>query len=179
MAEAKRAKAGPGEQARAERGLEVEEDLGFQRRDWRVQRVGWGLLGLLLLAGLIGLLGSGPLSKVTESDGRGLSVDYDRFVRHGAQTSLTLRIEPSSITTDEVPIRIGREYLAAQTVQAIVPAPLHARAQGDDLEFTFNAQPGSPLEVKWTLEPDEMGRHTGAVTVGEGPPVYIAQFTYP
>jgi hypothetical protein len=32
------------------REIEIDEDLDFQRRYWRVQRVGWALLALFLVA---------------------------------------------------------------------------------------------------------------------------------
>ena len=44
--------------------LEVGQDLDFQRREWAVQRVGWGAMALVILAALLGLFGSsGPLSR--------------------------------------------------------------------------------------------------------------------
>ena len=45
--------------------LEIEQDHDFQRRSWRLQRAGWIVLSLVLLAGLLGLFGSGPLAHAT------------------------------------------------------------------------------------------------------------------
>jgi hypothetical protein len=61
----------------------VGESLSLQRREWRVDRVGWVVMGLILVAGLLGVWGGGLLGSVTAtgSDGRVL-VDYDRFVRN-------------------------------------------------------------------------------------------------
>ena len=42
--------------------LELETDESFQRNEWRIQRVGWIVWSLVIIAGLIGLLGSGPMS---------------------------------------------------------------------------------------------------------------------
>jgi hypothetical protein len=43
--------------------LAVGEDLEFQRRWWRFERVVWTIFLLILVADLAGLLGRGPLSK--------------------------------------------------------------------------------------------------------------------
>ena len=40
--------------------LELETDESFQRNEWRIQRAGWIVWSLVIIAGLIGLLGSGP-----------------------------------------------------------------------------------------------------------------------
>jgi hypothetical protein len=45
---------------------EVEAQIGFQRRLWRAERIGWGCMALLVLAALAGLTGGGgPLSRAT------------------------------------------------------------------------------------------------------------------
>jgi hypothetical protein len=40
--------------------LEIQEDLPFQRREWLVERVAWGVMALLIVAALLGLFGTGP-----------------------------------------------------------------------------------------------------------------------
>lgn len=47
--------------------LEIEEDLDFQRRMWRLQQIGWALLVLVVVAALLGLFGKGPLSRAVAS----------------------------------------------------------------------------------------------------------------
>jgi len=42
--------------------LKLETDESFQRNEWRIQRAGWIVWSLVIIAGLIGLLGSGPRS---------------------------------------------------------------------------------------------------------------------
>ncbi len=39
--------------------LDIEQDLDFERRQWHVQRVGWVVFLLILLAAFVGLLGTG------------------------------------------------------------------------------------------------------------------------
>ena len=64
----------------ASRRVSGREDMRFQRRSWIAERVGWAVLIVLALIGLIGAFGTGPLSWQTASGGS-LSVEYERFQR--------------------------------------------------------------------------------------------------
>jgi hypothetical protein len=159
--------------------LQINEDLQFQRRDWFLQRVGWCALGLLLLAGLAGLLGPGPLSRMTRTDGRGLEVGYERFVRENAQTDLSFSVAPQALVSDQARLFIPRDYLAANRLQRIQPAPRSVRSLGEYVEYSFDAQAGEPLAIRFTVEPDKLGTHLVAVRLNDGPEVRLEQFTYP
>jgi hypothetical protein len=157
---------------------EVDEDLVFQQRDWRAQRVGWAVLALILTAGLAGLFGPGPLSDATASGGDGLIVKYERFVRHGGQTDLTMRI--ASADPGPLQVTIGREYLAAFHVKQILPAPARVQAGDTDLVYTFDGpERAGPVELKFFLQPESLGSHEGGLSAGPGTAVTVRQFTYP
>ena len=159
--------------------LQINEDLLFQRRDWFLQRVGWCALGLLLLAGLAGLLGPGPLSRTTRTDGRGLEVGYERFVRDSAQADLSFRVAPQALVSDQARLLIHRDYLAANRLQRIDPEPRSTRSRGEYVEFSFDAQASEPLAIRFALEPDKLGAHSVAVRLNDGPEIRLEQFTYP
>jgi hypothetical protein len=158
--------------------LQINEDFQFQRRDWFLQRVGWCALGLLLLAGLAGLLGPGPLSKTTRTDGH-LEVAYERFVRDNAQTDLSFRVAPQALVSDQARLLIHRDYLAANRLQRIDPEPRSARSLGEYVEYSFDAQASEPLAIRFAVEPDELGTHLVSVRLNDGPEVRLEQFTYP
>jgi hypothetical protein len=42
-------------------GLQLPQDLRFLRVEWKLQRLAWGALALILVAALAGLLGKGSL----------------------------------------------------------------------------------------------------------------------
>jgi hypothetical protein len=160
------------------RRLDVEEDPRFHRNDWRVQRVGWVLLALIIVAGLSGLLGSGPLSRVTAGGGGGPAVEYERFVRHGSESNLTIRAAPTDARS--VQVGISRTYLDAMQVKEILPEPLRVRAAGPLVLYTFAGSRGaSPTALRFVLQPDELGAHEAIISLGTGRAVTIRQFTYP
>ena len=52
--------------------LEIDQDLRFQKREWAFERASWVVMALVVLAGLLGLLGRGPMSDQTAVSGDGL-----------------------------------------------------------------------------------------------------------
>lgn len=84
--------------------LDIEEDLPFQQRTWKVERVGWILMALIALASVLGLIDKGPLSQNRKGDPSTLEVQYNRFihletpaqlrVRLPSQGSFSLQLEP-------------------------------------------------------------------------------------
>lgn len=77
----------------ASRHHPVEEDMRMQQRVWRFERVGWYALVLVVLLGLAGLFGNGPLSdaQVMSEDGR-VHVEYQRLSRSGTTDNLRITV---------------------------------------------------------------------------------------
>ena|SRR5688572_10329840 len=163
--------------------LEIDEDLRFQELDWRVQRIGWGALGLIVVAGLTGFLGSGPLSDVRAKHGA-LDIQYQRFVRHGADSQLHVRAQRSAVVSGEVRVTLERDFLGAYQLQRITPEPTRTTTRGDGIEFAFSVQSAdapadAPLEVSFELQPEQLGSHSGSIALNGGPSLPVDQFTYP
>jgi hypothetical protein len=161
------------------RRLEVSEDLRFQHRTWRVQRVGWVVLALIVLAALAGLSGPGPLSN-REATTDDLKVEYERFVRHGAQTELQVSIDASALRSGQASISISRDYLDSFNLQHVTPSPVRVQAGEDALKYVFASETANgSIEATFELQPDEIGGHSVSIALDGGPPVSIKQFTYP
>ena len=103
--------------------LELEEDIGFQRRDWLLRRIAWAVLALVFLAALLGIFGNGILSKATlGDDGMPLQVEYERFGRHKAPMDLKMRLGPEAVQEGKVRLWLERSYLNTMQVETIVPS---------------------------------------------------------
>ena len=94
--------------------LDTTEDPVFERRQWRMERIAWTLLGVVVLLALTGLLGAGgPLSTThaVSADGS-LRVEYPRFARRQAESDITLHVAvpgdgPLRITLDRARSVVG------------------------------------------------------------------------
>ena len=127
--------------------LEIDQDLDFQKKEWRLQRIGWGIMALLIVAALLGLTGSGPLARATSGDaGALLQVEYSRFVRLDAPVTLEIEIAGEAVASHQVELRVERAYLQDISVEQIVPEPDEVRSAGEQLIFVFAVdEPGQPV----------------------------------
>jgi hypothetical protein len=157
------------------RELQLAEDLSFQRREWTAQRVGWVVLGLVLLAALAGLFGVGPLSNSsTERDG--LRLEYERFAR--LHQPLSLRFHFSGDRQDSAAVSLSRKYLAAVQIEHISPQPEKVEADVDWLIYSFSTRQGAG-GATFHLKPEKFGTLSGEAKLARGEPLSFRQFIYP
>jgi hypothetical protein len=153
--------------------MEVETDLKFQRRVWRAQRIGWLVIGAAILAALLGLFGTGPLSRAS-TDGGGLRVEYDRFARREQPMRLRLVLPESKL---DAQVSLARDYLEGLRVEQVVPEPKEVEVVGRWLVYHFSG-PG-PLAVTFDVQPIAFGRLAGLAEISPGEGVSFQQFIYP
>jgi hypothetical protein len=167
--------------------LQLDEDLEFERRSWRAQRVGWLVIVLLLVAAALGFFGSGPFSKRSAAIPGLMRVEYQRFGRYQTPETLTIRLEPQATAGGVVRLGIARRFLNHSKVESIVPAPDRVEASDNRLVYVFPlVQPGLPLVVMFRLQPEQFGSIRGRITLpagpdpaDAGPSIGFRQFVYP
>jgi hypothetical protein len=153
--------------------FQIDEDLNFQRREWKIQRLGWVAMALVILAALLGVFGTGPLSSATiERDG--LRLEHERFCRLQRNTELRFTIGG---TGDPVLLLIGREYLDWVMIERITPEPGKAEAVSDGVIFHFALQ--GPAAITFHVRPEKFGLVSGKARLGQAEPITFTQFIYP
>jgi hypothetical protein len=160
--------------------LQLEEPEWISRRSAVVQRSGWSVLALIVLAALVGMIGPGPLSTATHTDPSGLvELRYERFTRHQGQSTLQLQVSPDPARPGTARIWLSGDYLAAVQVQQIWPQPETWTGTGTGTVLTFPVHGAGPVSVEVLLNPDQMGLVQGAVGAPGRQPVRFWQFVYP
>lgn len=161
--------------------LEIDQDLEFQQREWRVQRVFWAVLVLVVVLGMIGLFGTGPISSATSgSSSQGISVSYERFVRHGGEAELEFTIQPDQVQDGQVEIWISSSYLDDLTIEQYSIEPDEVRSQGERQVFVFLVDSSDePASIRISIRPDKMGRFAGEAGIVDGPSISFSQLSYP
>jgi hypothetical protein len=157
--------------------------LALQRSVWRVQRLAWALMVLVVLAALLGLTGSGPLSRksVTSADGT-VRVEYERFLRRGATTTLRIHSGPNRRGAAGFSVWVARPYLEDVTIQGIQPPPEGVQAGYDRVTWRFEVSsqdPGAPMTVTIHLVPGAIGCLRAAVGLDARPGLGFSQWVYP
>lgn len=170
-----------GEVQRKYDGLQIDEDMKFQRRQWKAERIGWVCMTLFLAAAVMGLFGQGPLSDaLAGNDGDPVSVHYDRFPRHGSQASLKIVLGPGAARDGEARVWLSRQYLDAHRLDQVIPEPERVEAAPDRYTYVFKvADAAKETSAVFQLEPDGYGRTTARVGLEGGPAVDVRQFIYP
>lgn len=158
------------------------QDTRFQEREWQVQRVGWGLLFLGIVAALLGVFGPGPLSLSTaQSTGQAVQAQYYRFARLGGQGTVTVTVAEAGVRDGAVDVWWNGAYLDEMTVNGVTPEPDSVTAIGGRVRYRFAAEPrGGPLSFTFDLTPDGTGSKHAEVAVAEGiERLTYQQFIYP
>lgn len=160
-------------------GLEVEQDLEFQRRSWAVQRIGWIVMLVIVVAGLVGVFGNGPLSLIAVSHpGSVQRVEYQRFVRVSSPTTLRFSAVPSH--NGVVQLRLSQSYLGKVYLERITPEPAKVVAATDQLLLSFDTmEANQPITIVMHLKPQGMGLLRGQTRIGNEDPLSLTQLVYP
>jgi hypothetical protein len=163
------------------RSLQIEEDLTFQRHQVRFERIGWAVMALLLIAALLGLLGSGPLGTTTAGDADSpIRVRYGRLERKDNATSLSVTVDPAAIGAGQVRLWLDAAWAESFVIESIVPEPESVEVGPDRLAFVFAAEAGhGPVEIIFHVRYERWGWQRGAIGLDGGPTLRLPQFIYP
>ncbi|WP_136476108.1 hypothetical protein [Pseudomonas sp. DG56-2] len=156
----------------------VQEDMNMQRRVWRFERAGWYVLVIILLLGLAGLFGNGPLSdaQVMSEDGR-LLVEYQRLSRSG--TTDSLRITVRGRAQEPIMLQLGGSLLREASIETIQPAPQVSRSQGKAILLQLGSSEDGSATLYLTLRSEYVGTLEGVVMAGPSSVVRFSTFLFP
>ncbi|MES2605445.1 MAG: hypothetical protein V4603_10945 [Pseudomonadota bacterium] len=120
-------------------GLCVDEDLCQQEKLWKIERISWGVLLLIVIAALAGLLGHGYLSKRTAGSAEaGFTIEYQRFERHQLQSQFTLQLTPEAVQQGTTRLLVGRDFMREMEITSIEPQPVRNELAGRFLLYEFD-----------------------------------------
>jgi hypothetical protein len=161
--------------------LQIEQDLGFQRREWIFERIAWVAMTAFVLAALLGLFGTGPLSdRTAASADASLEVDYERFLNIHSATELNVRVSGEVTAPGTFRIAINQDYLTGMHILRMTPEPERSETGDNRQVFLFRAvDPGRPAVVQFHLEPCRTGARQAQIVAGGGPTVEFGQLVYP
>jgi hypothetical protein len=164
--------------------LEIEHDMGYQRRAWAVQRIGLGMMLLLIAAAFTGVLGGrGPLaSRTLASAGDSLRLEYKRFARHQAPSQLKVHFGPGLAEKSDSTVKLwlARDYVEQIDIERIDPEPESVRAGEERVTFEFKvSDPERPSIVTFNIRPTGPWSRKGSIGVEEGPSFPFSQFVFP
>ncbi|HLV16596.1 MAG TPA: hypothetical protein VKY70_03940 [Pseudomonas sp.] len=134
----------------------IDDDITFQRKVWRMERIGWGLLLLLVLLTALGLFSEGPLSdrRAVSADGS-LEVRYPRFLRRGSRSSLEISLH--GLPGAALEVVLAPPFLTTHVVETLQPLPLQSSSDQGGLKLVVVADQAGRAKVHFVLRPDRAG----------------------
>jgi hypothetical protein len=160
--------------------LEINQDLNVQRRMWKIQRIGWAAMALIVVLGMAGLFGHGPASRASAGDRQGpLWIEYERFGRHQGSSELRLHVHAAD-TSQPISIWIGPDYAGHVDIHQIIPSPVRSTLVDQGFAFEIAASDQhKPGVITLLLQFRDIGWVVGEIRSPGADPVPIRQFIYP
>lgn len=161
--------------------LEINQDLNFERRSWRVERIAWVIAALILLAALLGFLGPGPLGKATAaSPDKLVSVDYYRVVRCESPVTYRFNVHGPLAKNGALRFWLDRKFVEALEIKHVDPKPNVVEIDGERFVYLFKtAETPSTIQIFFHVEPNKFGNAPARLGVVDGPEIQFKQFYLP
>ncbi len=139
--------------------LAVGEDLEFQRKWWRFEKIAWIVLVIVLVLDLLGAFGRGYLAhaEARATDGS-IDVKYDRIERFQTPSILTVKLGPTAVQNGKVNLWTSEGLITKLGNQRVSPQPLSSVVGNGGTLYTFEAT-RNPTEVEFALEPSKPGAY--------------------
>lgn len=141
-----------------QRQLPVKDDIILHKKGWVIQRIGWTLMFLFLLAAVLGLFGEGPLSKRKVHLGP-VTVEYERFGRYEHAMRMNLRSAGENIGMVSLP----QNYLKSFKISKIVPEPAKQVSSPGYVNYFFEGDQNDM--VTFFMDPSERQNAEGVIRV--------------
>jgi hypothetical protein len=154
----------------------IDDDLGFQRRSWALQRVGWLALVTWLTTSIAGVTGPGPWSLVRVEQGS-VSVEYERLLHLDAPTRLVVFLRREGPGTVE--IGLGEALLEDFELVSVVPRPQAESLAPHERRLSLDLSDAGVVRVELRVVARRSGRQVAQLRVGEATLEPIQQFVFP
>lgn len=151
--------------------IAVGEDLDFQRKWWRFERIVWAILLLVIVADVLGVFGRGWLAKAQDRTPDGaLTLHYERVERASTPSIMTLDFGNQAIHDGRVQLYISNSLVKPLGAQRVSPEPLTSTIGDGGITYTFPAT-AAPMSVQIELMPSFPGIHSFEMRVPGSQPI--------
>lgn len=164
------------------KGLQLDEDMDFQRRSWIFQRVGWTLMLAAMGAAAAGLLGPGPYSRTAaDSPGGLLRAEFNRLERAESNVDVAIRVRGGASRDGLIRLSVPLRVIERARLIRVDPEPESVETGSDQLTFVFRtATPETESRIFFRLQTAKAGRLDWRIGLAGGADqVEFSQRVYP
>ncbi len=160
--------------------LDINQDMRFQRRTWKVQRIGWAVLAMMIVGAASGLFGGGPLSRSLADDpALPFTIEYERLGRYHSPQTLRLHLKRSAVAAEPFTVWVSDDYAARIRIASASPDPVGVHLDGGGRSYRFSIDPSADGHIILHFEAEIVGLLTGSIGHDPTHTVRIAQWIYP
>lgn len=137
--------------------LAVGEDLEFQRRWWRFEKIVWLVFATVVVLDLAGVFGRGPAAnarKVTAD--AAVNMQYERVERFSTPSILTLHMGNNAVKNGMIKLWVSDSVVKELGNQRIIPQPATSATGDGGILYTFPSGP-DPNSIEFALQPAQPG----------------------
>jgi hypothetical protein len=161
--------------------LDTPVNMRRYRREVFAERLGWAVMGSVLVLAVVGAFGPGWLSRRVVSTADVMKIHYSALERHEAPAVLRVEYDSRVVKDGTITLAVSRSFLDQTSPEAIMPPPIRSEDHGDAVLFTFESRPTDAREsaVLYRYRPIGMGPirfRVGVVGVAE---IALSQFILP
>ena len=135
--------------------IAIGEDLEFQRRWWRFERIVWIAFALIVLLDLLGVFGKGYFAKGHIHQGP-VEVKFERVERLGTPSIMTIHFAPEAIHRGTVQLWVSESVVGDLGNRRIIPQPESSTVGNSGVSYIFPAS-GGRSSVLFALQPASPG----------------------
>lgn len=160
------------------RNYPIREDMTYQLKVWRFERVGWYVLVLLVVLGLAGLFSRGMISSrdVLTDDGK-MRVEYEMFHRNGSTNAMKISVKATPDSAVE--LELAGQLLEGFSIESLQPEPLRSRSSSQGIRLWLQTDLNGQATLYFTLRGDGLGRFRSQIALPGTHGVNLDQFIFP
>lgn len=142
---------------KVQNAIAVGEDIEFQRKWWRFEKIIWAILLAIVLFDVLGGFGRGWLANACKSTPDGaLTLNYERVMRASTPSVLTMQFGDTAIHNGRIILFISDSVVKRLGAQRVSPQPAVSSVGEGGITYVFPASQ-SPATLQIQLEPSFPG----------------------
>jgi hypothetical protein len=160
------------------RSYPIREDMAYQLKVWRFERVGWYVLVLVVVLGLVGVFSRGLISSrdVSSDDGK-IRVEYEMFHRNGSTNPMKISVHATPDSTVE--LALAGQLLEGFSIETLQPEPLRSRSSSQGIKLWLQTDLDGQATLYLTLRGDGLGFFRSQIASPGTHGVKLEQFIFP
>ncbi len=145
--------------------IAVGEDLNFQRKWWRFEKIIWTIFTAIVILDLLGAFGRGYLAhnRIHTPDNV-LDMKYDRIARFDTPSNMSVSFGPGAVRDGKVQLFVSQSVISDLGAQRISPQPQTSTVGNGGALYTFDAT-RPPAIVQIAFQSSKPGLHHITVQV--------------